>query len=78
MDTRQAGPPGARVARHVVTAPGLKTGLVPTRFRQKVANHVREVVLIAGFVIYDNVQVCLIKQPIFYSSWYPYTQSSVY
>ena len=61
MDTGQAGPPGARVARHVVTARGLKNGLVLARLRPRVANHVREVVLIPEFVIYDNVQVCLIK-----------------
>ena len=58
MDTGQVGPPVARVARHVVTARGLKHGLVLTRLRPRVVNHVREVVGILGFVIYDNVQVC--------------------
>ena len=58
MDTGQIGPPGVLAARHVVTARGLKQGLVLTRLRPRVANHVREVVGIPGFVIYGNVQVC--------------------
>ena len=61
MDTGQAGPLGVCAVRHVVTAPGQKHGLVLTRLHLRVANHAREVVRILGFVIYDNVQVCLIK-----------------
>ena len=61
MDTGQAGPRGACVARHVVTAPGLKPGLVLIRLRPRVAKYVREVVWIPGFVICVNAQVCLTK-----------------
>ena len=57
MDTGQVGPPGARAARHVEMAPGLKPGLVLTRLLPRVANHVREVVQILGFVIYANALV---------------------
>ena len=69
MDTGQAGPPGARVARHVVTAPGLKPGLVPIRLRPRAVNRVREVVQIPEFVIYVNVQVCLIKSLTYPPIW---------
>ena len=61
MDTGQVGPPGACAVRHVVTARGLKHVLVLTQLRLREASHVREVVSRPGFVIYDNVQVCLIK-----------------
>ena len=59
MDTGQIGPPGARAARHAVTARGLKPGLVLTRLRLRVANLVREVVREPEFAIYANALVLL-------------------